>query len=100
MQLARIAILIGAALLPMMAIAQTPSRSEGSVLGAAEALKPGEYLWAPEVAPQGPLLLIVSIATQRATLYHGGCSTTPVVWRICIDQPTTRREYRSITTAR
>ncbi|WP_447952808.1 L,D-transpeptidase family protein [Sphingopyxis chilensis] len=38
----------------------------------AQALKPGEYLWAPEVAPRGLLLLIVSIATRRATLYRNG----------------------------
>lgn len=69
---ARAAILIGAALLPIWAIAQPPATARETVLGAAEALKPGEYLWAPDVAPQGPLLLIVSLATQRATLYRNG----------------------------
>lgn len=70
-RLARMAILVGGALLPMVSIAQAPPRG-ASVLGAAQALKPGEYLWAPEVAPRGPLLLIVSIATRRATLYRNG----------------------------
>lgn len=67
----RVAILVGGALLPMASIAQEPVRG-ASVLSAAQALKPGEYLWAPEVAPRGPLLLIVSIATQRAILYRNG----------------------------
>ena len=71
MRVARIAILLGGALLPLLSIAQASAGGE-SVLGAAEALKPGEYLWAPQIAPHGPLLLIVSTATQRATLYRNG----------------------------
>jgi len=66
-----VTILIGAILLPLSAAAQ-PVAADRSVIGAAEALKPGEYLWAPEVAPRGPLLLIVSLATQRGTLYRNG----------------------------
>jgi len=49
-----------------------PSLSSGSVLEAAERLKAGEYLWAPEVAPTGPVLLVVSLATQRAVIYRNG----------------------------
>lgn len=71
MRVARIAILVGGALLPLLSIAQASAGGE-SVLGAAEELKPGEYLWAPQIAPHGPLLLIVSTATQRATLYRNG----------------------------
>ena len=70
-RLPRIALLIAGALLPLLSIAQASAGGE-SVLGAAEALKPGEYLWAPQIAPHGPLLLIVSTATQRATLYRNG----------------------------
>lgn len=73
------AVLAGAALLPAGLAAQPPSAPPAvpvpngeSVIGAAEALKPGDYLWAPEVAPQGPVLLIVSLASQRATLYRNG----------------------------
>jgi hypothetical protein len=46
--------------------------TSGSVVAAAEALKPGEFLWAPEVAPEGPVLLIVSLKTQRAIIYRNG----------------------------
>ena len=49
-----------------------PSLESGSVAGAAARLKPGEYFWAPQVAPKGPVLLIVSLATQRAVLYRNG----------------------------
>jgi hypothetical protein len=49
-----------------------PSLASGSVLAAAERLRPGEYIWAPEVAPEGPVLLVVSLATQRAVIYRNG----------------------------
>jgi hypothetical protein len=51
--------------------AQVPL-SEGTVIEAVERLKPGEFFWAPEIAPEGPLLLIVNLATQRAILYRNG----------------------------
>lgn len=38
----------------------------------AESLKPGEWVWAPEVAPSGPLLIYVDLSTQRATVYRNG----------------------------
>jgi hypothetical protein len=44
----------------------------GSIVAAAALLKPGEFLWAPEVAPSGPVLLVVSLATQRAVIYRNG----------------------------
>lgn len=43
-----------------------------TVMETVEHLKPGEFLWAPQAAPEGPLLLIVSVATQRAVLYRNG----------------------------
>ena len=54
---------------PIAGNAQSPPMA---VDGAIEHLKPGEYLWAPEVAPEGPVLLIVSLATQRAVIYRNG----------------------------
>ncbi|PZU63999.1 L,D-transpeptidase [Sphingobium sp.] len=35
-------------------------------------LKPGQYLWFPEVSPTGPVLLIVSLLAQRAYVYRNG----------------------------
>lgn len=43
-----------------------------SIAEKVQSLKPGEFLWEPEVAPTGPVLMIVSLANQRAYLYRNG----------------------------
>ncbi len=40
--------------------------------GAIEALLPGDYLWAPQLAPAGPVTVIVSLKSQRAYAYRYG----------------------------
>ena len=35
-------------------------------------LKPGEFLWHPEIAPDGPVVLVVSLDEQRAYVYRNG----------------------------
>jgi hypothetical protein len=35
-------------------------------------LKPGEYLWVPEVSPRGPIVMVVSLPEQRAYVYRNG----------------------------
>ena len=35
-------------------------------------LKPGEYLWMPELAPQGPVVIVVSLPEQMAYVYRNG----------------------------
>jgi hypothetical protein len=35
-------------------------------------LKPGEYVWAPQLAPAGPVLVLVNLATQRAVVFRNG----------------------------
>ncbi len=40
--------------------------------GPIEGLKPGEYLWAPDLAPSGPVTVIISLKTQRAYVYRNG----------------------------
>jgi hypothetical protein len=55
-----------------VALSAGPSLDTGSLIAAAERLKAGEYLWAPDVAPEGPVLLVVSLATQRAVIYRNG----------------------------
>jgi hypothetical protein len=49
--------------------AQTTPMAED---GAIEAMKPGEFLWAPEIAPLGPVTIIISLTTQRAYAYRNG----------------------------
>jgi hypothetical protein len=36
------------------------------------ALKPGEFVWAPGVAPDGPIVVVVSLTEQRAYMYRNG----------------------------
>lgn len=35
-------------------------------------LEPGEFLWHPEVAPSGPVVVVVSLPEQRAHVYRNG----------------------------
>jgi hypothetical protein len=39
---------------------------------AAERLKPGEWVWAADIAPSGPVLIYVDLSRQRATVYRNG----------------------------
>ncbi|HEU4705184.1 MAG TPA: L,D-transpeptidase family protein [Sphingomicrobium sp.] len=52
--------------------AQQVEIGTGSVVAAVSKLRPGEFVWAPGLAPGGPLLLIVNTTTQRAALYRNG----------------------------
>ena len=36
------------------------------------ALKPGEFVWQPGVAPDGPIVVVVSLDEQRAYVYRNG----------------------------
>lgn len=36
------------------------------------ALKPGQFVWTPELAPQGPVVIVVSLPEQRAYVYRNG----------------------------
>jgi hypothetical protein len=39
---------------------------------AAATLRPGQWVWAPEVAPAGPMLIYVDLSRQIATVYRNG----------------------------
>jgi hypothetical protein len=39
---------------------------------AAETLKPGEFRWTPDIAPSGPLAIVISLPEQRAYVYRNG----------------------------
>ncbi|WP_414888749.1 hypothetical protein [Sphingomonas sp. Leaf67] len=62
--------LLLALLAPTTASAQTPPVIVAD--GRIEALKPGEYLWAPGISPEGPVTIIVSLKTQKAYAYRNG----------------------------
>lgn len=44
----------------------------GTVMASVERLRPGQYIWVPEIAPAGPMLVVVNIATQRVVAYRNG----------------------------
>jgi hypothetical protein len=50
------------------AVASSPTE----LVRMAEQLKPGQWVWAPKIAPTGPLLVYVDLSRQRATVYRNG----------------------------
>lgn len=72
-QMSKACILVTAAILAHAAIAQgshTPSPVEFA--RQADKLKPGQWVWAPQVAPKGPVLVFVDLSRQTATVYRNG----------------------------
>ncbi|MCW5581994.1 MAG: L,D-transpeptidase [Luteimonas sp.] len=63
--LLRFAVLL-AALLPASAVTAATDAPDP------RALEPGQFLWHPEIAPQGPIVLVVSLDEQRAYVYRNG----------------------------
>nr|WP_250063384.1 L,D-transpeptidase [Stenotrophomonas mori] len=49
-------------------LAAQPASADGDPL----ALRPGQYLWHPEISPAGPIVLVVSLDEQRAYAYRNG----------------------------
>lgn len=54
-----------------LAVAGTSTES-ARVDVAPDQLMPGEYIWAPEVAPAGPVVVVISLDEQRAYVYRNG----------------------------
>lgn len=64
---------LSALLLPAIAHAQgAVSSSPPEFARDIEKLKPGEWVWAPEVAPSGPVLVYVDLSRQIAMVYRNG----------------------------
>lgn len=68
-----------AALLLLFLSASTPALAQGDPKSAAlqlakEAgkLKPGQWVWKPQIAPSGPILVYVDLGRQLATVYRNG----------------------------
>ncbi|HVU30479.1 MAG TPA: L,D-transpeptidase [Sphingomicrobium sp.] len=58
---------------PSALIAQgAPKSAELELAKKAGELKPGEWVWKPEIAPTGPVLVYVDLGRQRATVYRNG----------------------------
>lgn len=71
---ARVALLPPAAeLVPQASAAVRPDALAGSLQANPEApLKPGEFLWLGDATGPGSLVVLVSLAEQRATVYRNG----------------------------
>lgn len=67
-----LALALGAALLATTGAAQRQPLDGGTVMAAVERLQPGQFIWLPEIAPKGPMLVMVNIATQRLVAYRNG----------------------------
>lgn len=61
--------MLGFTILPVFA---QVGLDESSVAAAVEKLSPGQFLWAPEVAPEGPVIIVVGLSKQRAYVYRNG----------------------------
>jgi hypothetical protein len=59
-------------LLSSSALAQQIQLKGRPLLDAAKALKPGQYIWEPQRAPNGPALVIVNLHTQKLLLFRDG----------------------------
>ena len=66
--LRRMARLLLLASLPMTAAVAAEDTAPAGPL----ALKPGQFIWHPEIAPDGPVVLVVSLDQQLAYVYRNG----------------------------
>ena len=67
-----LAILLLSIAVPGTASAQEVDPRGRPVLEVAPTLKTGQFVWAPEAAPEGPALMVVNLTTQRAILFRNG----------------------------
>ena len=54
------------------AFAEQVPRGDRPIIQAAKELTNGEYVWAPELSPEGSALLVVNLAAQRAVFFRNG----------------------------
>jgi L,D-transpeptidase-like protein len=64
--------LIAATLLAGPALTQQVALDNRAVLDIAPQLKTGQFVWAPQLAPDGPLLVIVNLEAQRLVVFRNG----------------------------
>jgi hypothetical protein len=67
-----VAFALSASAIASAASAQQVALSGRPILEVAAKLDAGQYVWAPDTAPAGPVLMVVNLATQRAILFRNG----------------------------
>jgi len=65
-------LLFGFAAFPAGAVPFWGAKESSPADTAPAALKPGEFVWNPAVAPEGPIVVVVSLTEQRAYVYRNG----------------------------
>jgi hypothetical protein len=60
-------LLLALVALPAQSLAQDAKLSSGF-----EKLNPGQFVWSPDLAPSGPMTIVVDLAAQRAHVYRDG----------------------------
>ena len=58
--------------LAVPAAADPPSLGRGTVLAEVERFHPGDFIWASELASEGPVLVVINRHTQRLIAYRNG----------------------------
>jgi hypothetical protein len=65
-------LVIAAALLAAAPVMAQGAKSSSAVDADVLSLKPGEFIWDGDIAPEGPMTVVVNLATQRAYVYRNG----------------------------
>ena len=68
----RLAMLAALLMASCMPLASAQDAIKPAIAPTPGALKPGQFLWHPEIAPSGPMVLVVSLDEQRAYVYRNG----------------------------
>ncbi|WP_287002612.1 L,D-transpeptidase [Sphingobium sp.] len=63
---------MGGALVTTEAWAAQDDQASDAIATRLRNMQAGEYVWLPELAPEGPVLLVVSLKAQRAIVYRNG----------------------------
>jgi L,D-transpeptidase catalytic domain len=71
--------LVAASVFALAAVQASNAFAQGSSVTSAvelarqgEKLKPGQWVWAPQIAPNGPITVYVDLSRQLATIYRNG----------------------------
>lgn len=58
--------------LAVPAAADPPSLAQGTVLAEVERFHPGDFIWAPELSPEGPVHVVINRRSQRLIVFRNG----------------------------
>lgn len=72
MRRARLALLTALLLSACMHVVTAQDAAKTAPAPTPGGLAPGQFLWHPEIAPNGPIVLVVSLDEQRAYVYRNG----------------------------